>query len=114
MAPSRTSDDIDMKLGPVANLDKRNKTTSKIFEDNVILENCEVIVIFLIYGQFGAICKPDYGYIACKTCIFIKNNLLSYKNWNSNWKTSSNTALTLLHSVKVLFLPENPNVFAKK
>ena len=24
---SRTSDDIDMKLGPVTNLDKRNKTT---------------------------------------------------------------------------------------
>ena len=26
---SRTSDDIDMKLGPVTNLDKRNKTASK-------------------------------------------------------------------------------------
>ena len=26
---SRTSDDIDMKLGPVTKLDKRNKTTSK-------------------------------------------------------------------------------------
>ena len=28
---SRTSDDIDMKLGPVTKLDKRNKTTSKNF-----------------------------------------------------------------------------------
>ena len=27
---SRTSDDIDMKLGPVTKLDKRNKITSKI------------------------------------------------------------------------------------
>ena len=26
---SRTSDDIDMKLGPVTKIDKRNKTTSK-------------------------------------------------------------------------------------
>ena len=26
---SRASDDIDMKLGPVSKLDKRNKTTSK-------------------------------------------------------------------------------------
>ena len=26
---SRTSDDIDMKLGPVTKLDKRNKTTLK-------------------------------------------------------------------------------------
>ena len=29
---SRTSDDIDMKLGPVAKLDKRNKTISKNLE----------------------------------------------------------------------------------
>ena len=28
---SRTSDDIDMKLGPVTKLHKRNKTTSKKF-----------------------------------------------------------------------------------
>ena len=26
---SRNSDDIDMKLGPVTELDKKNKTTSK-------------------------------------------------------------------------------------
>ena len=41
-----TSDDIDMKLGPVTKLDKRNKTTSKKFDDDVMLENCDVIVIF--------------------------------------------------------------------
>ena len=52
---SRTSDDIDMKLGPVTKLDKRKKTTSKKFDDDVMLENCDVIVIFPIYGQFGAI-----------------------------------------------------------
>ena len=39
-----------MKLGPVTKLDKRNKTTSKNFEDEVISENCDVIVIFPIYG----------------------------------------------------------------
>ena len=39
---SRTSDDIDMKLGPVTKLDKRNKMTSKEFDDDftVILEQC--------------------------------------------------------------------------
>ena len=42
--------------------------------------NCDIIVIFLIYGQFGAIRKADSGYIVCKTYIFINNNLLSYKN----------------------------------
>ena len=33
---SRISDDIDMKLGPVTKLDKRNKTTSKKFGDDVM------------------------------------------------------------------------------
>ena len=35
---SRTSDDIDMKLRPVTKLDKRNKTTSKKFDDDVMSE----------------------------------------------------------------------------
>ena len=42
--------------------------------------NCDVIVIFPIYGQFGAIRKLDSGRIVCKTYIFINSNLLSYKN----------------------------------
>ena len=46
--------------------------------------NCDVIVIFPIYGQFGAIWKPDYGGIAAKTCIFINSHLLSYKNSKQN------------------------------
>ena len=69
-----------MKLGPVTKLDKRNKTTSKKFDDDVMSENCDVIVIFPIYGQFGAIRKPDSGRIVCKTYIFINSNLFSYKN----------------------------------
>ena len=44
-----------MKLGPVTKLNKGNKKTSKNFDNEVILENCDVIAIFLIYGQFGAI-----------------------------------------------------------
>ena len=47
---SRTSDDIDMKLGPVTKLDKRNKITSKKIDNDVMLANCDVIVIFPIYG----------------------------------------------------------------
>ena len=38
-----------MKLGPVTKLDKRNKTTSKSFDDDVMSANCDVIVIFPIY-----------------------------------------------------------------
>ena len=62
-----------MKLGPITKLYKRNKTTSKNFED-------EVIVISSIYGQFGTIRKPNSGRRVCKTYVFINNNLLSYKN----------------------------------
>ena len=42
-----------MKLGPVTKLVKRNKRTSKKFDDDVISENCDVIVIFRIFGQPG-------------------------------------------------------------
>ena len=37
-----------MKLGPVTKLD-----------NDLMSENCDVIAIFPIYGQFGAIRKPD-------------------------------------------------------
>ena len=42
--------------------------------------NCDFIINFSIYGQFGAIRKMDSGRIVCKTYIFINSNLLSYKN----------------------------------
>ena len=63
-------------------------------------ENCDVIAFFLIYGQFGTIQKPDSESIVCKTCIFINSNLLSYKNWKQNYKSSN----TLLPFSKVPFL----------
>ena len=67
-------------FGAVTYLDKKKKTTSKKFEYGVMSENCDVIFIFPIYGQFGAIQKPDSAGIVCKTYIFINSNLLSYKN----------------------------------
>ena len=68
-----------MKLGPATKLDKRNNTTSKKFDDDVMSENCDVIAIFLIYGQFRAILKPDFGCRVCKKYVFINSNLLSYR-----------------------------------
>ena len=56
---SRTSNDIDMKLGPVTKIDKRNKTTSKKFDDDVMSKHCDVIVIFWTFGEFGAVRIPD-------------------------------------------------------
>ena len=46
--------------------------------------NCGVIVIFFIYLQLGAIRKPDSGRIVCKTYIFVKSILLSYKYCKQN------------------------------
>ena len=69
-----------MKFGPVTKLHKRNKTMSKKFDNDVMLENRDVTVIFPIYGQFGTIRKLDSGHIICKTYVFINSDLLSYKN----------------------------------
>ena len=56
-----------MKLGPVTKLKKRNKALATKFDDDVMSTNWDVIVIFPIYGQFGAIRKQDSERIVCKT-----------------------------------------------
>ena len=76
-----------MKLGPVTKFDKRNKTTSKNIDDAIMLADCHGVVVFPIYGQFGAIQKPDSGPIVCKIYIFIKSNLLFYKTENTTKKS---------------------------
>ena len=68
-----------MKLGPVRKRDKKSNTMSKDVGDDVISKNYDVTVIFLLYGQSGAIQKPDSERIVYKTYISINNNLLSYK-----------------------------------
>ena len=73
--------ELDIKLGTVTKLGKRNKTTSKKIDNDVMLENCDVIDILPIYAQFRAIWKPDSGCIVCETYIFINSNVLSYRNW---------------------------------
>ena len=45
---------------------------------------CDVIVIFPIYGQFGAIRKLDSGRMVCNIYIFSNSNLFSYKNWKQH------------------------------
>ena len=65
-----------MKLGPITKLVKRNKAISKKIDDGVNSANFGVILIFTIYGQFGAYRKPDSRCLV----IFINSNLLSYKN----------------------------------
>ena len=68
-----------MKLGAATKIDKKNKTMSKNFDDDILSQNCDVIDIFPIYKQFGAIGKPDSGCIICKTYIFINSNFILQK-----------------------------------
>ena len=68
-----------MELGPVTKLDKRIKATSKKFDDDFMLENYGVIVIFRIFGQFGAVRKSDSRHRVLKSYVFNNSNLLSYK-----------------------------------
>ena len=49
-----------MKLGPVTKLEKKNTATLKKFNEDVMSSNCDVAVLFQIYGQFGVIGKPDF------------------------------------------------------
>ena len=101
-----------MKFEPVTKRDKRNTTTSKKFDDDFMLEKWDVIAIFSIYSQFGAIRKPDSGRIACKTYIFISDNLLFYKKWKQKKQISEKFFILLLW-VKVLFWPKNIDFLQK-
>ena len=102
-----------MKIRSITKLDKKNKTTFKKINHYIMSINCNVIFIFLIYDQSGVIWKTVSARIVCKTYIFIKSNLLCYKNWKQN-EEISHAALTLLVWVTVLFLPNNADSFQKK
>ena len=52
----------------------------KKFNDDVMLTNIDVSVIFLIYGQFGAIRKLDSRLMVYNTYIFSNSNLLFSKS----------------------------------
>ena len=47
---TKTDNDINMKLKPETKLDKRNTATSKKSDGDILLANCDIIVIFPIYG----------------------------------------------------------------
>ena len=91
----------NLRISLVGFLTRETKQRQKNDSD-VMLEICDVIAIFLIYGQFGAIQKPNSGCIVCKTYIVISNNLLSYKNWEQ-YKKIFNTALTRFLWLRVVF-----------
>ena len=57
--------------GSLTKHDKRNTAASKKLMMTSCQQICDVIVIFFIYGQFGAIWKLDSGCMVCKlgTCV---------------------------------------------
>ena len=69
-----------MKVGLVTKLGKRKKETSKKTRDDVMSKNYDIIVIFSIFCQFGAIWKPDSGRRVCKIYVCNNSNHSSYKN----------------------------------
>ena len=54
-----------MKLRPVIEFDKGNTGNVKKINDDTMSVNCDVIVFFPIYGQSGAIWKPDAECMVC-------------------------------------------------
>ena len=94
-----------MKHGPVTELDKRDKTTSKKIGDDVTSKYCNAVAIFF---QFTTNLEQS-GSCIYSLWLSINDNLLSYKNWKQNEKIS-NTTLTLLFRVKALFWPNNADI----
>ena len=100
---SRTSDDIDMKIGPVTTRDKRKKQQQKS------LTFCNVGKLWrhCYFSNLRSIwSNAEVGFRT-------HSNLLSYKKWKQSYKIF-NTVLTLLLWVKVLFWPKNTDFLQTK
>ena len=98
---SRTSDNIDMKLGPVIKLDKRNRTTSK----KLTMTSCRKIVMSLSFSGFLANLEQSAGRIPDTESAKVMFSVVitfCLKKMKTELRIS-NTALTLLLGVKVLF-----------
>ena len=54
---------LTWNLDQYLNMANETWQRQKKIDDNVISTNCEVIVYFSVYGQFGAIWKPDSGHM---------------------------------------------------
>ena len=67
-----------MKLGPATNHDKRNKKMSKKFYIEVMSKNCDVIVIFRIFGKFGAVRRPDSEHRVWKSCLQSQSVIVTF------------------------------------
>ena len=93
-----------MKLGPVTKLDNRKTATSKkCLAMTVCRQIFDVIVIFPISGQFGAIPKPDSGRVVCKTYIFINSSLFFLEKKKTELKNIGHSSHTIDLSKDTIF-----------
>ena len=74
---SRFSNGIEKKYDPVTRPEKHNV---KKIDGEVVLAKYDIVIIFPIYGLFGAIRNPDFGHMVYNSYIFINTNSPSYKN----------------------------------
>ena len=81
-----------------------------IFDDEMST-NCDVIVILPIYGQFGAIGKPDSRRMACKTYIFINSDFL--QKLKTKLKNLYHTSHTIPLSKGTLFDKKDADILQK-
>ena len=58
---SKTSHEINMELGPVPKLDRKNTKTSDKFDDDVISGSCDVIVFFPDLWSIWS--NPEAGFL---------------------------------------------------
>ena len=77
---------MDIKRGTVTKLDKKNTITLKKIVDDSALVNYGVILIFPVYGWFGAFRNPDSGRMVFDSYILISSSLFSYKAWKRKLK----------------------------
>ena len=71
-----------MKPGPLFKLNKRNIKTSEKLENDLMLANCDAIVLFSILSLFRTIPDTESGQMLHDIKIFISFHLLSKKNEN--------------------------------
>ena len=67
---------------------------SKKIDDYAMSTSCDVIVILLIYNQFGAIWKPDSGSIACNVKLTFSLIVTFYLTKTENRTKKSQTQLS--------------------
>ena len=108
----QTSNDFDMKLGPVTKLDKKNTARSK----NLTMASCQQVMMSLSFYQFMANLEQSGGWILDAWCIklvfslIVSFTLQKLKKELKNLEHSSN----IIVLSKGTIFAKNADFFAKK